>query len=133
MYPHADDRALDLLRSMLQFDPHRRISTTAALAHPYFTTLKAQEYVQAQQSINSQYRRGSPSSKGGSRLHLPPVLDAADEKARESSEYLKQSVSAMCISFIWMLSTLTMSLFAQIVQEVLHHRRQEDLRAARGL
>ncbi|EGG20971.1 p34-cdc2 protein [Cavenderia fasciculata] len=38
-FPTADPLALDLISSMLQFEPSRRISAKAALSHPYFNDL----------------------------------------------------------------------------------------------
>jgi len=35
MYPHASEDALDLLKQLLQFNPHKRINTQGALNHPY--------------------------------------------------------------------------------------------------
>ena len=35
MFPTASDDALDLLRSLLQFNPNRRLTAEAALRHPY--------------------------------------------------------------------------------------------------
>ena len=39
LFPGASSLAIDLLQSMLQFDPHRRISVDDALHHPYFRDL----------------------------------------------------------------------------------------------
>ena len=36
LYPGASHLAIDLLTSMLQFDPDKRISVEDALNHPYF-------------------------------------------------------------------------------------------------
>ncbi|KNC79288.1 CMGC/MAPK/ERK1 protein kinase [Sphaeroforma arctica JP610] len=36
MYPKADAVGLDLLEGLLTFDPHRRLTVNAALAHPFF-------------------------------------------------------------------------------------------------
>ena len=35
MFPNASDEALDLLKSLLQFNPHKRLTADQALAHPY--------------------------------------------------------------------------------------------------
>ena len=35
MFPTASDDALDLLRNLLQFNPHRRLTAEQALRHPY--------------------------------------------------------------------------------------------------
>ena len=42
LYPSASPLAVDLLDQMLQFDPRRRISVEAALAHPYLAALHDQ-------------------------------------------------------------------------------------------
>jgi len=39
LFPGASPAALDLLAAMLVFDPRRRISVDAALAHPYLASL----------------------------------------------------------------------------------------------
>ena len=39
LFPGASAAALDLLSAMLVFDPRRRISVDAALAHPYLASL----------------------------------------------------------------------------------------------
>lgn len=39
LYPDADPLALDLLSSLLVFDPSKRITAAVALAHPYISTL----------------------------------------------------------------------------------------------
>lgn len=39
LFPNASAAALDLLSAMLVFDPRRRISVDAALAHPYLASL----------------------------------------------------------------------------------------------
>ena len=39
LYPGASPLAIDLLKSMLQFDPNKRISVDEALHHPYFQDL----------------------------------------------------------------------------------------------
>jgi serine/threonine protein kinase len=34
-FPNMDEQALDLLRKMLTFNPHNRITVEEALRHPY--------------------------------------------------------------------------------------------------
>lgn len=43
MFPHATDEALDLLRQLLQFNPHKRITTEGALNHPYVAAFHNEE------------------------------------------------------------------------------------------
>merc|ERR1712110_1074341 len=43
IYPHASEDALDLLRQLLQFDPHKRITTEGALNHPYVAAFHNEE------------------------------------------------------------------------------------------
>ncbi len=92
LYPGADDVAVDLLRAMLQFNPHQRISVADALAHPYFASLKTQEYVQQYQQASS------PRSRGAGRVSLPPLLDATVEKMNESGDLLRHSVSSALLT-----------------------------------
>jgi mitogen-activated protein kinase 15 len=35
MFPTASEEALDLLKSLLQFNPSKRLTADEALAHPY--------------------------------------------------------------------------------------------------
>jgi serine/threonine protein kinase len=41
LFPHVRGPCLDLLRRMLTFDPSKRISVEEALAHPFFTRVRA--------------------------------------------------------------------------------------------
>jgi serine/threonine protein kinase len=40
-------QALDLIKRMLTFNPHKRISVAEALAHPYLASLNVKEDVRA--------------------------------------------------------------------------------------
>eukprot|EP01034_Spumella_vulgaris_P030867 gene30867-38149_t len=104
LYPGADSKALDLLRSMLLFNPNSRVSVEQAIAHPFFDHIKKQDYVQQQlqAQADSDNRRASAMSSSSSKHR--GVLSASEEKICESAEYLKQS----------------------IVQEILHHRRNDE-------
>ena len=42
LFPEGSEKALDLLDKMLQFHPKKRISVEAALAHPFFDSVRAQ-------------------------------------------------------------------------------------------
>ena len=35
LFPHASPEALDLLKGLLQINPHKRLSASQALQHPY--------------------------------------------------------------------------------------------------
>lgn len=52
LYPHADDDALELLSSLLQFDPHNRLSAEQALGHPFFSSLSCLTYLENYQNAN---------------------------------------------------------------------------------
>ncbi|CAG2182860.1 unnamed protein product [Oppiella nova] len=39
LMPNTEQSGIDLLQSMLIYDPHKRISAKAALKHPYFSDL----------------------------------------------------------------------------------------------
>ncbi len=43
LIPHASKEAIDLMTSMLRFDPQKRITAAHALAHPYFASFPAKE------------------------------------------------------------------------------------------
>jgi len=43
MFPHASEDALDLLRQLLQFNPHKRITTEGSLNHPYVAAFHNEE------------------------------------------------------------------------------------------
>lgn len=42
LFPEASEKALDLLNRLLQFHPSKRITVEAALAHPYFDSVRSQ-------------------------------------------------------------------------------------------
>ena len=43
LIPHASKEAIDLISSMLRFDPQKRITAAHALTHPYFASFPAKE------------------------------------------------------------------------------------------
>eukprot|EP01022_Parablepharisma_sp_SALTPOND_P019576 TRINITY_DN336_c0_g2_i1.p2 TRINITY_DN336_c0_g2~~TRINITY_DN336_c0_g2_i1.p2 ORF type:complete len:674 (+),score=56.68 TRINITY_DN336_c0_g2_i1:1338-3359(+) len=51
LIPHASKEAIDLMISMVRFDPQKRITAAHALAHPYFASLPAKELA----SLESKY------------------------------------------------------------------------------
>lgn len=77
IFRHCGADAIDLLRQMLQFDPHKRISAARALDHPYFKELIEQGYL-------DEY--------DGRSLHPVKPMNADIEKVAESSQYLRDNV-----------------------------------------
>ena len=47
MFPTASPEALDLLRGLLQINPHKRLSAEQALAHPYVAQFHDPEHEQS--------------------------------------------------------------------------------------
>jgi len=43
MFPHASEDALDLLKQLLQFNPHKRITTEGSLNHPFVAAFHNEE------------------------------------------------------------------------------------------
>ncbi len=43
MYPAVDDRGIELLQKMLEFNPERRISAEEALKDSYFDEIRLEE------------------------------------------------------------------------------------------
>lgn len=88
MYPAADDMAINLLESMLKFNPNKRSSAEQCINHPFFSTLKQQSYIKTY--------KASPTAAGatGDQYSESPVpLNVDIEKVGESSANLKQNVS----------------------------------------
>lgn len=86
---------------MIQFNPDSRISTSDALQHPFFNTIKEQGHVTAfksqqllvqQQSKNRVSRAGSNAGESTPTL-MPIPMDADIEKIGEEEEFLKYNVS----------------------------------------
>ncbi len=82
MYPGADDSALELLRSLLQFNPNHRATAHQAMQHPYFKNMMRHSYLDA-----------ASSGRETSRLVAVP-LNPDMEKRSESEENLRANVSA---------------------------------------
>ena len=43
MYPAVEDRGIELLNKMLEFNPDKRISAEEALSDPYFDEIRLEE------------------------------------------------------------------------------------------
>ena len=71
LYPAASPLALDLVARMLAFDPARRITVEAALAHPYLQGAAAALHRQKQEEEETKGGRSSSSStsSGHSQQH----------------------------------------------------------------
>lgn len=52
MYPAADDDALDMVSSLLQFDPNNRLSAEQTMGHPFFSSLSCLTYLENYQNAN---------------------------------------------------------------------------------
>ena len=78
--PSLGEQGLDLLEKMLAYDPRRRVSARAALAHPFFDGVRAEaeaEAAAARRERAASSCRASSSSAGGSRLARPASAAAA--------------------------------------------------------
>jgi serine/threonine protein kinase len=56
-FPGCNDAAIDLLQSMLHFNPDKRISAEKALAHPFFNAIIEQGHLvhYRKQQVRSTY------------------------------------------------------------------------------
>lgn len=117
MFPSASSNCLDLLSSLLQFNPDKRISPTEAMLHPYFDGIKAQGYVnnpshkvvssrstgnQKESSTGSSPSSGSTDNCRNSNISChsgnSSPLDAAREKQNESPANIRKNVRIECLS-----------------------------------
>ena len=100
LYPGASDAAIDLLVSMLHFDPSKRITAESALEHPFFATLSEQDYMvnyksrhQTLKSDNSDSNNSLSDSSPDYKL-TPIPMNVDIEKISESREHLEENVSS---------------------------------------
>lgn len=112
MFPAADDKALELLRSLLQFNPHSRETAANAIQHPYFKNMKRHSYMEHYSTpLTSQNNSASNDD-----VHFRPnPLNGETEKMCENETNLKFN----------------------IIQEILSYRRSDELKghsnAVRGI
>lgn len=93
--------AIDLLSSLLQFNPNNRLTADQALNHPYFKGMTRRTYLEGFKPRSEEYdieAKGSNGSGGESKFSphtgLTPVPMNADiEKVGESEEHLRYNVS----------------------------------------
>jgi serine/threonine protein kinase len=89
-YPHIGEHGLQLMLSMLRFNPADRITAEEALEHPYFEDIKRKGYINTYRTNNQHIFADNEHIASA----LKPIpLDANLEKIGESSEYLRQNVS----------------------------------------
>eukprot|EP01038_Epipyxis_sp_PR26KG_P005366 gene5366-7442_t len=82
MFPSVNRHAIDLLASLLKFNPNERISADQAVNHVYFQSILGQEYIKA-------YQEKNPLTTASTR---PMPMNADIEKMGESEEYLKKNI-----------------------------------------
>lgn len=94
IYPAIDDLAVDLIHSLLKFNPEERISASEAIQHPFFDEIKKKGYLNSYQNNNQhlQQEDGKPIPLS---VALNPVpLNADREKQDEAAENLRINVSS---------------------------------------
>ncbi|RYG65388.1 hypothetical protein EON64_12015 [archaeon] len=113
LYPGCDEDGLDLLRSLLQFNPNKRIECEVALEHPFFDRIKDQGYIPGYKKRDEEKddeRReqknreehspaasseSSGSSRRGVRDACPFPLSVEKERVRESQLNIKYNVRCL--------------------------------------
>ncbi len=97
-FPRMDPQCIDLITQMLQFDPSRRISASAALSHPFFNEIKQKGYLTTYQQNNQHTSDHGPVPLS---VALNPVpMNADREKVGESAENLKINVSECLLQYV---------------------------------
>lgn len=102
-YPVMGEHGVELIRSMLRFNPSDRISAELILEHPYFDDIKKKGYINTYRQ-NNQHFAGADKETLDSALKPVPMNELL-EKMGESDEHLRKN----------------------IIQEVLFYRQQDRL------
>lgn len=93
LYPATDDTTLNLLRSMLEFNPKYRNPASNAMTHPYFKTLIRHSYIDnfiRDASNNNMMGDVVPTLES---LMSPTPMSPDEEKTAERMENLQSNVS----------------------------------------
>lgn len=101
-FPASGTEAVELLTSMLQFNPNKRICADEALNHPFFNTIKEQGHLvnyrkqqqQMQQAHRHRAKRANSDTMGTDNTPslVPVPMDESIEKMGESAECLKYNI-----------------------------------------
>lgn len=104
IYPAVSPQACEILDSLVQFDPAKRVPLNELMNNPFFDPIKAQGYVgnhtQSQNQTLSNNNNNTPLSPSSS-YSLSPVVpfDIEKEKAKESSANIKMNFVEEILSF----------------------------------
>ena len=85
------EHGVELIRSMLRFNPSDRISAELILEHPYFDDIKKKGYINTYRQ-NNQHFAGADKETLDSALKPVPMNELL-EKMGESDEHLRKNVS----------------------------------------
>jgi len=92
IFPGAVPEALDLLRSMLVFDPTKRLSARQAMDHPYFDRLKSKDYLNSYRAAPRNQHLFDLAGVQAVGALQPVPMNEDIEKVGESTENLKRNI-----------------------------------------
>jgi hypothetical protein len=108
MFPVSSFEAIELLDSMLQFDPNDRVDPEIALSHSYFDSIKTQGYVSGHPNMASSsdetskedFRNSFSSDSVSCDGFLSQNLKYHSEKVKESALNIRRNVSRIYIYYL---------------------------------
>ncbi len=99
LIPQASKEALDLLTSLLRFDPQKRVTAAHALAHPYFASFPGKDLAPAEfrgpkqtpefstvitEELGQKPKKGEQATQRGKKEGKDPLNDSSGEDSNKS-------------------------------------------------